>query len=349
MGKKKSKRIERGSIPLPPVSPLIAALEAAPAPERRSEPTRVKTHAVTSAEKTRNVAASDTRIEVRRTAKLYIGGAFPRSESGRTDTLRIAGGSSANIARASRKDLREAVRVARGAAEPWAGRGAMLRGQILYRVAELMEGRAAQFEADLIACGRGRRAAAQEVTDAIDRFVWFAGWTDKLASVLGGTNPVASSHFVFTIPEPTGVVAILAPEASPLLGLVTRLGGVLAGGNVAIVLASESAPLPAVTLAETLAVSDLPAGVVSILTGRRDELISHLVRHADIDGFDLWGCPDSLLVEAERGAAEHVARVARRPRGANDDASAHDGARGERIDGITAFLEMKTVWHPVGS
>ena len=194
-----------------------------------------------------------------------------------------------------------------------------------------------------------RSASAQEVSDAIDRFVWFAGWTDKIASVLGGTNPVASSHFVFTIPEPTGVVAIVAPEASALLGLVTRLGAVLAGGNVAVVLASQHAPLPAVTLAETLAVSDVPAGVVSILTGQRAELLPHLVRHGDVDGLDLWGCPDALLVDAERGAAEHVARVARRPRGVDDDASAHDGAHGERIDGMTAFLEMKTVWHPVGS
>ena len=266
------------------MSPLIAALEPASLPERPGDSKVAARRTIDAAAATGGVEASGARIDVRRTAKLFIGGAFPRSESGRTDALQLHGGGSANIARASRKDLREAVRVARAAAEPWAGRSATLRGQILYRVAELMEGRAEQFAADLIACGRGRRAAAQEVADAIDRIVWFAGWTDKIASVLGGTNPVASSHFVFTIPEPTGVVAILAPERSPLLGLVTRLGGVLAGGNVAIVVASESAPLPAVTLAETLAVSDVPAGVVSILTGRREELISHLVRHADIDG-----------------------------------------------------------------
>ena len=145
------------------------------------------------------------------------------------------------------------------------------------------------------------------------------------------------------------MIASIAPEASPLLGLVSRLGGILAGGNVAIVLASESAPLPAVTLAETLAVSDVPAGVVNIITARRAELLPHLVRHADIDGYDLWGCPDELLVEAEQGAAEHVARVARRPHGVKDRADAFDGERGERIDGITAFLEMKTVWHPIGS
>ena len=332
----KKRRLGGGLIPLPPVSPTVAAFDGTPTFDEVSS--------APIAERSMN-----DRLEVRRTAKLYIGGSFPRSESGRTEVLRLAGGTTANIARASRKDLRESVRVARGAADSWAGRSAMVRGQILYRVAELMEGRAAQFEADLVACGRGRRVAAAEVSDAIDRLVWFAGWTDKLSSVLGGTNPVASSHFVFTIPEPTGVVAIVAPEASPLLGLVTRLGGVLAGGNVAIVLASESAPLPAVTLSETLAVSDVPAGVVAVLTGRRDELITHLVRHGDIDGFDLWGCPDALLVDAERGAAEHVARIARRPRGVEDDAAAHDGARGERIDGITAFLEMKTVWHPIGS
>ena len=291
----------------------------------------------------------DARLEVRRTPKLYIGGAFPRSESGRTDVLQLARGGSANVARASRKDLREAVKVARGAAPGWAARNASLRGQILYRVAELMEGRAAQFRDDLMAHGYGKSEATEEVAASIDRLVWFAGWPDKIPAVLGGTSPVASSHFVFTIPEPTGVVAVIAPESSPLLGLVTRLAGVLAGGNVAILLASEGAPLPAVTLAETLAVSDVPGGVVNILTGRRSELMPHLARHADIDGVDLWGCPDDLLADAERGAAEHVARVARRPHGEKDRASAFEGERGERIDGMTAFLEMKTVWHPIGS
>lgn len=337
MGKKGKKRRERAAIPLPPISPTAAAFDLP-----RTEA------AIVSASESNAPVRDDERIPVRRTAKLYIGGAFPRSESGRTDELRLSGGGSANIARASRKDLREAVRAARAASDAWSSRSATLRGQIIYRVAELMEGRAAQFTADLVACGVGERRAAREVEASIDRLVWFAGWSDKLASVVGGTNPVASSHFVFTIPEPTGVVAIVAPEASPLLGLVTRLGGVLAGGNVALVLASEGAPLPAVTLAETLAVSDVPPGVVSILTGRREELLPHLVRHGDIDGFDLWGCPDALLADAERGAAEHVARVARRPRGVDDDPSAHDGERGERIDGISAFLEMKTVWHPIG-
>jgi hypothetical protein len=289
------------------------------------------------------------RVQVRRTPKLYIGGAFPRSESGRTDLLQRARGGSTNIARASRKDLREAVKAARVAAPGWAARNASLRGQILYRVAELMEGRAAQFRDDLIAHGYDKDEAVEEVAASIDRVVWFAGWPDKIAAVLGGTNPVASSHFVFTIPEPTGVVAIVAPERSPLLGLVTRLAGVLAGGNVAVLLASEGAPLPAITLAETLAVSDVPGGVVNILTGRRSELMPHLVRHADVDGFDLWGCPDDLIVDAERGAAEHVARVARRPRGEKDRASAFHGERGERIDGMTAFLEMKSVWHPIGT
>ena len=294
-------------------------------------------------------APDDARLEVRRTPKLYIGGAFPRSESGRTDVLPLARGGSANIARASRKDLREAVKVARAAAPGWASRNASLRGQIMYRVAELMEGRAAQFRDDLVAHGYAKSEATEEVAASIDRLVWFAGWPDKIPAVLGGTNPVASSHFVFTIPEPTGVVAIIAPESSPLLGLVTRLAGVLAGGNVAVLVASEGAPLPAVTLAETLAVSDVPAGVVNILTGRRAELMPHLSRHADIDGIDLWGCPDELLTDAERGAAEHVARIARRPHGEKDRGNAFTGERGERIDGMTAFLEMKTVWHPIGS
>lgn len=291
----------------------------------------------------------DARLEVRRTPKLYIGGAFPRSESGRTDVLPLARGGSVNIARASRKDLREAVKAARSAAPAWASRNASLRGQIMYRVAELMEGRAAQFRNDLLSHGYGKSEATEEVTASIDRLVWFAGWPDKIPAVLGGTNPVASSHFVFTIPEPTGVVAVVAPESSPLLGLITRLAGVLAGGNVAVIVASEGAPLPAVTLAETLAVSDVPAGVVNILTGRRAELMPHLSRHADIDGIDLWGCPEELLMDAERGAAEHVARIARRPHGEKDRANAFIGERGERIDGMTAFLEIKTVWHPIGT
>ena len=235
MGKRHRKRIERGSIPLPPVSPLIAALEPASLPERPGDSKVAARRTIDAAAATGGVEASGARIDVRRTAKLFIGGAFPRSESGRTDALQLHGGGSANIARASRKDLREAVRVARAVAEPWASRSAMLRGQILYRVAELMEGRAAQFRDDLINHGASKSDAAAEVAAAVDRMVWYAGWPDKLAAVLGGTNPVASSHFVFTIPEPTGVVAAIAPEASPLLGLVSRLGGILAGGNVAIV------------------------------------------------------------------------------------------------------------------
>lgn len=293
--------------------------------------------------------AQDERLVIRRTPKLYIGGAFPRSESGRTDVLQLARGGSANIARASRKDLREAVKSARAAASGWASRNASLRGQIMYRVAELMEGRAAQYRDDLIAHGYSKSEAKEEVAASIDRLVWFAGWTDKIPAVLGGTNPVASSHFVFTIPEPTGVVAIVAPERSPLLGLVTRLAGVMAGGNVAVLIASEGAPLPSITLAETLAVSDVPAGVVNILTGRRAELMPHLSRHADIDGIDLWGCPDDLLIDAERGAAEHVARIARRAHSEQDRPNSFAGERGERIDGMTAFLEMKTVWHPIGT
>jgi acyl-CoA reductase-like NAD-dependent aldehyde dehydrogenase len=260
-----------------------------------------------------------TRVPVRKTYKLYVGGAFPRSESGRTYEAEEH-----NIAQASRKDLRDAVRIARGATGKWAGMTAYNRGQVLYRVAEMMEARGAEL-AEL--CG-GR----EEVERSVDRFVWYAGWTDKLAQVLGGANPVAGPYFNFTMPEPTGVVGIVAPGEPALLGLVSRLAPVLAGGNVAVVVASEAHPRAAIELAEVLATSDVPGGVVNILTGRRDELAPHLASHLDVDALDL----DGSDAELERAAADNVKRVVL--------------ARGDAQSPyeISSFLELKTVWHPMG-
>ena len=260
-----------------------------------------------------------TRVPVRKTYKLYLGGAFPRSESGRTYEAEEH-----NIAQASRKDLRDAVRAARGAFGKWSAMTAYNRGQVLYRVAEMMEARTAEL-AELC---EGR----EEVERSIDRVVWYAGWTDKLAQVLGGANPVAGPYFNFTMPEPTGVVGIVAPAEPALLGLVSRLAPVLAGGNVAVVIASEAHPRAAIELAEVLATSDVPGGVVNVLTGLRDELAPHLASHLDVDALDL----DRSDAELERAAADNVKRVV----------SARAGAQSPYE--IAGFLELKTVWHPMG-
>jgi acyl-CoA reductase-like NAD-dependent aldehyde dehydrogenase len=295
--------------------------------------------------------AANGRLPVLKTYKLYIGGQFPRTESGRSYLVRSADGDPlANACRASRKDLRDAVRVARAASGPWAARTAMNRGQILYRVAELMEGRFDQFTGEVaIADGIDARRAREVVGRAIDRWVWYAGWADKIAQVLGSSNPVGAPYFNFTIPEPTGVVGVVAPERSSLLGLVSRLAPVLAGGNVAVVLASETRPLPAVTLTEVLATSDVPGGVVNVITGHRSELVPVLAAHVDVDAVDGWGIPDELRVAAEEAAADSVKRVARRARGVSDAKFDWlDDRATERPEWIAAFLEMKTVWHPIG-
>jgi acyl-CoA reductase-like NAD-dependent aldehyde dehydrogenase len=262
------------------------------------------------------------RLPVNKTYKLFIGGKFPRSESGRTYEAQ-----GQNVALASRKDVRDAVKAARGAVAGWAGMTAYNRGQVLYRVAEMMEARAA----DLAELCSGR----DEVEAAIDRVVWYAGWSDKLAQVLGGSNPVAGPYFNFTVPEPTGVVGVLAPEEPALLGLVTRLAPVLVGGNAAVVVASESQPLAAVELAEVVATSDVPGGVVNVLTGRRDELAPVLASHMDVNALDLAGA-DGLALELERLAAENVKRVVK---GRADVQSPWE---------VASFLELKTVWHPIG-
>ena len=263
-----------------------------------------------------------TRLPVRKTYKLYIGGAFPRSESGRTYEAE-----GQNVARASRKDVRDAVRAARAAQPGWAAATAYNRGQVLYRLAEMVEARAAEFA--------GLCSGREEVEGAIDRIVWYAGWADKLAQVLGGSNPVAGPYFNFTVPEPTGVVAVLAPEAPPLLGLVTRLLPPLVGGNAVVAVVSEARPLAAVELAEAIATSDVPGGVVNVLTGFAAELGPWLASHMDVNAIDLCGA-DGDAAELERLAAENVKRVV------------HGAADAQSPWEVGAFLELKTVWHPIG-
>ncbi len=286
--------------------------------------------------------ARDGRLPVRKTYKLYIGGEFPRSESGRsypaTDTR---GDVMARAARASRKDVRDAVRAARGAFKGWAGKTAYNRGQTLYRVAELMEGRRAQFEQE---CGRaGAHDPAAELDAAIDRWVWYAGWCDKVHHVMGTVNPVAGPYFNFTIPEPTGVVGVVTPDEPPLLALVSRLAPVVVSGNTVVVLASERWPLPAVTLTEVLATSDVPPGVINVLTGYRKELVPWLAGHMDVNALDATGVADTMRAEVEALAAENVKRVAR-------SRTADFFAAGAQSPyDITAFMEMKTVWHPMGA
>jgi acyl-CoA reductase-like NAD-dependent aldehyde dehydrogenase len=296
-------------------------------------------------------AAAPARIEVRKTYKLYIGGAFPRTESGRSYLVSGADGAPlANACRASRKDLRDAVRAARKAFPDWSARTAMNRGQVLYRVAELMEGRREQFVTEVSIAEGLTPAAARIVVDrAIDRWVWYAGWADKIGQVLGSSNPVAAPYFNFTIPEPTGVVGIVAPETSSLLGLVSRLAPPLVTGNTVVLIASELRPLPAVTLTEVLATSDVPGGVVNVLTGRKKELIPVLAAHSDVDALDTWGVPDEMRLEVEESAAEDIKRLLRRPTRVNEARFDWlDDRAAERPEWIAAFLEMKTVWHPIG-
>ena len=261
------------------------------------------------------------RLAVRKTYKLFIGGAFPRSESGRT--LELEG---YNVARASRKDAREAVVAARKAFAGWSAATAYNRGQVLYRLAETMETRAGAFAA----ASSGRR----EVARAIDRVVWYAGWADKLAQVLGSANPVAGPYFNFTLPEPTGVVAIVAPAEPALDGLVARVAPALVGGHAVVVVASEAHPLAAIELAEAVATSDVPAGVVNVLTGVRSELAPVLASHMDVNAIDVTGA-DGEVAALEALAAENVKRVVR----AREDRSPWE---------IAAFMELKTVWHPIG-
>jgi acyl-CoA reductase-like NAD-dependent aldehyde dehydrogenase len=300
----------------------------------------------------RTTQAAEPRVDVRKTYKLYIGGKFPRSESGRSyEVLDGRGRFLANAAMGSRKDARDAVLAARAAVGGWAGTTAYNRGQVLYRVAEVMEGRRAQFVAEVRASeGVDERRAETLVSQAIDRWVWYAGWSDKLAQVLGGLNPVAGPYFDISAPEPTGVVAVLAPQASSLLGLVSVVAPVVVSGNTTVVLASERRPLPAITLSEALATSDVPGGVVNIITGRTAEVAPWLASHRDVNAIDLTGAAgaDGLVWgELELAAAENLKRVVR-PAGSGSDAVEPDWARTPDLSRMTPFLETKTVWHPKG-
>jgi acyl-CoA reductase-like NAD-dependent aldehyde dehydrogenase len=267
-------------------------------------------------------------MDVRKTYKLYLGGEFVRSESGRVQ--RVGG---VNVPRASRKDLRDAVKVARGAFGGWSRRTAMNRGQVLYRAAEMMDSRRSQFTLLL----GGGQPARRELDGCVEAWVWYAGWTDKLAQVAGTVNPVAGPYFNFTIPEPTGVVGIVAPDQPALLPLVRRLAAALCGGNTCVAVVSEANPLPALVLGEVLGTSDAPPGVVNLLSGQRRELVSWLAAHMDVNAVDPGGCSDEELTAVEEAAAGNVKRVL--PRRVGDQLSPQ---------AITAFMELKTVWHPIG-
>jgi acyl-CoA reductase-like NAD-dependent aldehyde dehydrogenase len=272
------------------------------------------------------------RLAVRKTYKLFIGGKFPRSESGRSYLVQDT-----NVALASRKDVRDAVVAARAAVRGWSGATAYNRGQILYRIAEMLEGRRDQFAAEL---GGGKRRLS-EVDAAIDRWVWYAGWSDKIAQVYGNANPVAGPFFNISAPEPTGVVGVVAPAEPALLGLVSVVAPAIVTGNAVVVLASETQPLPAISLAEVLATSDLPGGVVNILTGRPSETAPWLASHMDVNAIDLSGVTDpALAADLEVAAADNLKRVVRP---ASVDWTADPG-----IDRMVPFLETKTVWHPKG-
>ena len=286
--------------------------------------------------------AEQPRLRVRKTYKLSIGGAFPRSESGRSYPVEAAsGGLLAQAAQASRKDVRDAVVAARKAFPGWAGATPYNRGQVIYRVAEMLDGRREQFAAEVAAVeGVTSDEALESVAQSIDRIVWYAGWADKFAQVAGSANPIAGPYFNFSLPEPTGVVAILAPQESSLLGLVSTLAPVLCTGNTAVVVASERRPLPAVSLSEVLATSDLPGGVANVLTGFTSELAPWLASHRDVNAIDLTGVAAPQRGALARAAADNVKRVYA--------PSSEDWVGEPGTERLTAFVETKTVWHPIG-
>jgi acyl-CoA reductase-like NAD-dependent aldehyde dehydrogenase len=276
------------------------------------------------------------RIDVKKTYKLFINGAFPRSESGRTYEIKSAKGVFiANPCLASRKDLKDAVVAARAAQSGWNKASAYNKGQILYRIAEMLEGRRAQFVNEIIlVTGVTKVKAEKEVTDSVDRLVWYAGWSDKLSSLSGALNPVAGPYYNFTVPESMGVIAAIAPETQSLLGLIDVIAPIIVGGNTVVVLASSKAPLCAMSFAEVLATSDLPAGVINILTGKKDEIAPWMASHMDIDGFDISGLAAKSHGAIRIAGAENLKRI-------YSFKSADPGR-------ILAFLENKTVWHPIG-
>jgi acyl-CoA reductase-like NAD-dependent aldehyde dehydrogenase len=288
---------------------------------------------------------SAARLEVRKTYKLYLGGKFPRSESGRSYEVTGAKGAFlANAARGSRKDVRDAVVAARGAQPGWAAATAYNRGQVLYRVAEIMEGRRDQFVAEVAAAeGLTDKRAAAQVDTAIDRWVWYAGWSDKFQAVHSTANPVAGPYFDLSVPEPTGVVGALAPQDSSLLGFVAVVAPIVVAGNTVVVVASQERPLPAVTLGEVLATSDVPGGVINILTGHTDELAPVLASHLDVNAIDLTGWAGRDVTDLEVAAAENVKRIVQAEPQEPDFTEPPQGPRR-----IVAFCETKTVWHPKG-
>ena len=282
-------------------------------------------------------------LEVRKTYKLYLGGEFVRSESGRYDEAKDGKGRHlANVPRGSRKDVRDAVVKARAAQEKWAGTSAYLRGQILYRMAEMLESRAGSFEELLRSTGASAASAKREVRAAIDRIVHYAGWSDKYGALLSSVNPVASSYFDFSLPEPMGVIGVTAPETPALLGVVSHVLPAIAGGNSVVVLLAEANPLPALEWAEVLATSDLPGGVVNLISSRKDETLPHVARHMDVNALVLAGLTRELEIAARQDAAVNVKRVSV-PAIADYFA---DSAQG--LEAIRATLEIKTTWHPVG-
>jgi len=277
------------------------------------------------------------RIDVKKTYKLFIGGAFPRTESGRTYEVKNSRGVFiANPCLASRKDLKDAVVAARAAQTGWSQATAYNRGQILYRIAEMLEGRRDQFAAEISELtGVTPKKAQDEVEASIDLLVWYAGWTDKISALDGATNPVAGPYYNFTIPEALGVVGFIAPKKPALLGFVAGIAPIIAGGNTVIALASESAPLPAMSLAEVIATSDVPAGVVNILTGKSAELAPWFASHMDIDGLDISGLEAKLVTEIKKSGAQNLKRI-------------HSFKEVSSPARILAFMESKTVWHPIG-
>ncbi|MCB7136483.1 aldehyde dehydrogenase family protein [Cellulosimicrobium marinum] len=311
------------------------------------------TSGTAASSRTSRGASTPERLGVRKTYKLYVGGKFPRSESGRTYEVTDAKGRFvANVAQGSRKDARDAVVAARAAQAGWAGATAYNRGQVLYRVAEMLEGRREQFVAE-VAAGEGLTARQAElaVSEAIDRWVWYAGWTDKVAQVAGSANPVAGPYFNLSSPEPTGVVVVLAPQRSSLLGLVSTIVPPLVTGNAAVVVASEQRPIPAVTLSEVLATSDVPGGVVNVLTGYTKELAPPLASHLDVNALDLAGAVGAEGLawgDLEAAAADSVKRVLRPAADRRGNDTEPDWTEAPRPQRILAFTETKTVWHPKG-
>ena len=276
------------------------------------------------------------RIDVKKTYKLFINGAFPRTESGRTYEIKNAKGVFiANPCLASRKDLKDAVVAARAAQPGWNKASAYNKGQILYRIAEMLEGRRGQFVDEIVlVTGATKSKAEKEVTDSVDRLVWYAGWSDKLSSLSGALNPVAGHYYNFTVPESMGVIAAIAPEVPSLLGLIDAIAPIIVGGNTVVVLASTKAPLSAMSFAEVIATSDVPAGVINILTGKKDEIAPWMASHMDIDGFDISGLAAKSHGAIRIAGAENLKRI-------YSFKSADPGR-------ILAFLENKTVWHPIG-